>query len=226
MKGILNYMNLLPVKAVIFDMDGTLFDTERLSTQGWREAGLALGKPLPEELIASFRGNNDALITQKLSTHLTTEEEIQEAWRIRNHYASQCVIDDGVPPKPGLYSTLKALKGKGIRIALATSSDKERARNLCDLAGIQQFFDVSLYGTDITKSKPDPALYLLAAEKLQLIPEECLVVEDSFNGVRAGHAAGCRVAMIPDLDEPDDEIRGMCDAVLETLDGIVPYFLP
>ena len=208
------------IEAVIFDMDGTLFDTEVISTGGWRAAGKALGNPMSEELIDSFRGNNDEGITEKMRTHFATEAEIQKAWEIRNQYGRDQISRYGVPPKKGLYECLRQLKAGGIRLCLATGSGRERVHLLCRLAGIEDDLEFCLCGDEVEHGKPAPDMYLLSAARLGLSPARCLVVEDSFNGVRSAHAAGCPVVMIPDLDAPDEEIRGLCDAVLESLDEL------
>ena len=209
------------IKAVIFDMDGTLFDTEKISVGGWIAAGNGLGRPMPMSLIDSFRGNNDAGITEKMRTHFKTEEEIERAWQIRNAYATEKTTDS-VPLKKGLHETIAALKEKGLRLCVATGSDRPRAMRLTRLGGITEDLEFCLCGDEkeIRRGKPAPDMYLVAADRLGLKPEQCLVVEDSFNGVRAARAAGCPVIMIPDLDPPTTEIRDLCDAVLECLDQI------
>lgn len=211
---------LTGIKAVIFDMDGTLFDTERISTNAWIAAGEALGKPMPMSLIDSFRGNNDEGITEKMRTFYHLEEEIAKAWVVRNTFCMEQIEKYGVPPKAGLYETFDALKKKGIRLCVATGSDRPRALKLCRLAGIDKDLAFCLCGDEVTRGKPAPDMYLQSANRLGLPSAQCLVVEDSFSGVRSAHAAGCRVVMIPDLDAPDEEIRSLCDEVLERLDQI------
>ena len=211
------------IKAVIFDMDGTLFDTEKISANGWFAAGEHLGCPMSEEMVTSFRGNNDAGITEKLSTFLTLPQ-VEEAWVVRNRYSVEQIDLYGVPLKKGLRQAFDELKDSGIRLCVATGSDRERALRLCRLAGIDGDLEFCLCGSEVTKGKPAPDMYLIAANRLNLPPENCLVVEDSFNGVRAAHAAACPVIMIPDMDPPDDEMRSLCDGILESLDEI-PQFL-
>lgn len=214
------------IKAVVFDMDGTLFDTEKISSGGWVAAGKALHNPMPMEMIDSFRGNNDEGITQKMRTHYTCEEDVQKAWQVRNQYALDQVEQHGVPLKKGLWEAFRDLKAMGLILCMATSSSRERAMNLCRKAGIEQELAFILCGDEITHGKPAPDIFLTASEKLGLPPEVCLVVEDSFHGVHAACAAGCPVVMIPDMDPPDEEIRSLCDAVLDSLDEIAGVLEP
>ena len=205
------------VKAVIFDMDGTLFDTERISSEAWVEAGCALGDPMPMSLIDSFRGKNDEGISQAMRTHFTREEQIEKAWDVRYRHAMDLIDQNGVPVKAGLHECLQALKDMGIRKCVATSSSRERALKLCSMAAVDKEMEFILCGNEVTRGRPAPDMYQIACKKLSLPPAQCLVVEDSFNGVRSAFAAGCPVVMIPDMDPPDSEIRSMCHAVLESL---------
>ena len=217
-------MDTNKIKAVIFDMDGTTFDTERLSTEGWREAGKKIGYPLTEELIADFRGNNNAVISSKLVAYGYSEEMAEMGWHLRDAYARDYVNTYGVPLKPGLFALLDFLKEKNITMALSTGSDKDRAVNFCTKAGIVPYFDAWVFGNEIPVGKPDPSSFLITVEKLGLDPSDCLVIEDSFNGVIAAKRAGCKVIMIPDQDAPTPEITEMCDAVLDTLDKVRVFF--
>ena len=128
-----------------------------------------------------------------------------------------------IPMKAGVVELLEYLKEQGIRIGLASSTRKDIVeRELAD-AGILHYFE-SVTGGDVVKiSKPNPEIYLIACDKMQEPPEECFAIEDSFNGIRAAHAAGMRPIMVPDLIQPTDEIRQMAETVCSDLFGVIDY---
>ena len=111
----------------------------------------------------------------------------------------------------------------GLRIGLATATPEARARKYLRMVGVEDAFDAVACAEMVAHGKPAPDVYLLAAQKLNLPPEELLGVEDSPSGVRSAHAAGMTVAMIPDQDEPSAEIAALCALVAPTLEGIIPF---
>ena len=122
-----------------------------------------------------------------------------------------------MPEKPGLHEILDNFAGKGIKMAVASSSDREQVENNLALTGIRHYFQAVVNGAEVEKGKPNPDIFLLAADRLGLPPESCYVFEDSLSGIRAGHAAGCLPVMIPDLVQPPEEIRSLCFAVYPDL---------
>ena len=208
------------IKAVLFDLDGTLVDTELLSARAWLASGERLGLDVSEELIKSFVGRTADAVTNMLVEHLgITEATAHELFSLHRSIKEE-LMENELAAKPFAAKALSALKDHGFALGLATSSYRPVAERELEPFGMQAYFDSITCGDEIEHGKPAPDIYLLAAERLGMMPEECAVVEDSPNGVRAGAAAGMPVFLVPDTIEPTSEIRSMCVDVLGSLDEL------
>ena len=134
-------------------------------------------------------------------------------------------LAQGIPLKPGVLEALEWLRERGFKTAIATSSSMETAEQYLRQTDMEKLFSQVVSGQHLAHGKPAPDIFLLAAEKLSSAPGSCLVVEDSFNGVRAGKAAGMVTVMIPDLLQPDEELRALADAVLDSMEALPSYIL-
>lgn len=207
----------MPIKAVIYDMDGTLVDSERVSNVAWHRTAEHMGVDIPESMIHSFIGRNAPSVEAELAAQIGGVDRARESFRIHAEYFDK-LAPEMLTLKPSAHESIDALRSAGCLIGLATSTDRERAIDRLTRFGLEDAFDSTTCGDDgIKNGKPAPDIFLLAAERLGVEPASCAVVEDSFNGVRAGHAAGMHVFMVPDLLTPTDEIAAMCDAVLPSL---------
>jgi HAD superfamily hydrolase (TIGR01509 family) len=211
------------IKGVIFDMDGLMFDTERLSLEGWRLVGRTFGYTGIDEFLYHIRGLSRARIGEIFHERYGADQDYQAALKIRLDYMYGEIEKHGVPIKPGLVELLKHLKEKGIPAALATSSDYSKASSFLDSAGVSDYFSAYVCGDMVEQSKPNPDIFLKAAKVLGQKPEDCLVLEDSPNGIRAGIAAGCHVIAIPDLSPVDDELLSQIDGKFETLHEVIDF---
>lgn len=209
------------VKGVIFDMDGLMFDTERMWDTFWAPCLEKRGLPAPPpEFYTGCRG----LAGENLKRHLKEyypqidpQKLLDDVWA---YGARQLAA--GVPCKPGLKELLAWLEQVGMPRIVASSSPRGMIEMNLQTTGVARYFHDVVCGSDVPRSKPDPAIFLEAARRLDLNPKDCLVLEDSFNGVRAGAAAGAVTIMVPDLAQPDEEIRRLythcCRDLLEVLD--------
>ena len=199
------------IKAVLFDMDGTMLDTEPVSAGCWKKAAKELGYMIEDRFMNTLYGKNFASIEMALREEFGIDKE--KAWEIIDgrlvHYRRYLAEHD-VPKKEGLVEVLEYLKSKDIPAVVCTSTEKATAEMVLRKAGIYNYFAGYVYGDMVTRSKPDPQGFHMAAEMAGQKPMDCLVVEDSPNGVLAGKAAGGYVAYIPDcIEVPRDVLEGI-----------------
>ncbi|MBM6775653.1 HAD family phosphatase [Olsenella profusa] len=202
--------------AVIFDMDGTLIDTERVSQTAWRRAAADLGLEVPERIWNAFVGCSlpnarkmvndefgDPALTDRLFTH--------------QHELFFQIEDEELTPCTGALEALRTLTEAGLTVALATSTSREHALPQMERFGMAPYFTSMTFGDEITRAKPEPDIYLEAARRLGLDPTLCAAVEDSVNGARAALAAGMATYLVPEWATPTDDLRAGCAAILDSL---------
>jgi HAD superfamily hydrolase (TIGR01509 family) len=198
-------------------MDGIIFDTERLSFETFKQASEEAGYEVSHEAFLASMGLPRRNIPSKLAEVLGTTFPATQVLDRSYELLESTVDEHGPPMKAGVEEILDALGERRIPAIVATSTDAATARAYLDTAGLLQRFIGVVGGDEIERGKPEPDIFLHAAEKLETPPDRVIVFEDSMNGVRAGAAAGMRVIMIPDFIEPSAEIRAMAFAVVPSL---------
>ena len=208
------------IGAVIFDMDGVIFDTERVIIECWKPVaekyGLSDIETVCYRCIGVKAEVTRANFREAYGGDFPYEERQAEVSRLfHEQYGG-----GRIPIKPGVTVLLYWLKEQGIPVALASSTRRDIVRQELSDAGLLQFFDQVICGDMVSKSKPAPDIFLKAAHELGAEAPDCCVIEDSYNGIRAAHAAGMRPVMVPDLLPPSEEIRSLCETVLPSLNEV------
>lgn len=212
------------IDAVVFDMDGVIFDSERLVLDCWNFLAKKHSIPNIENTIRACIGTNKtktkAIMKEIYGDQFPYDEYAKEASTLFHER-----YDGGrLPMKQGVLELLSFLKENDIKIALATSTRREVAIEELKNAGVLGFFDKVVCGDMVERSKPAPDIFIKACDELGVACENAYVIEDSYNGIIAGHAAGLHLIMVPDLLPPTDEMRAMADVILGNLLDVVDYF--
>lgn len=209
------------IQGVLFDMDGVILDTEKLYTRFWQEAARALGYPMTREQALGMRSMNRSEGERRLQSYFGMSVSYERIRNKRIELMNAFVEKEGVELKPGIRELLAYLKSKNIKTSIATSSPMERAIKYLGSFHLEKEFDEITTVYMVEKGKPEPDIYLYAAKKLGLCPQNCLVLEDSPTGIKAGSAAGCVTVMVPDQDQPDEETKKLLFASADNLEAVI-----
>ena len=213
------------IKAVIFDLDGTILDTEKYFRKCWPAAFEHFGYSMSDEQALSLRSLGRPFAPEYLRKMSGDPDFNYEAVRsYRSELMEETIAKNGLQLKPGAVEILEFLKEHQIVRAVATASPKDRSERYLKQAGILEYFDRIISATMVKEGKPSPDIYEFACRELGFAPEECIAVEDSPNGVLSASRAGCKVVMIPDQDDPAAEIERLLYAKKTTLTGIKDFF--
>lgn len=207
-------------KGVILDMDGLMLDTEKLLAKYWIQAAREAGFPMKPEHVLGIR-SLAAEYAEPALRGIFGEGFDYAAIRARRRQLTAAHLQKfGIEKKPGLDELLGYLKKSGRKIAAATATDRERTTLYLEKVNVLPYFDVLVCGDMVTRGKPDPEIYQKACRELGLLPEECMALEDSPNGIRSAWAAGCRAVMVPDLSEPEEDVKKLLYACVPDLSGV------
>lgn len=215
---------VIEMKAVVFDMDGLMFDSERIVQLSWQKAGLLMiNRDLGKEIYHTLGFNRQK--RRDYFYQLLGEKFDFETFQVlSSFYYYQYVKNNGLLIKKGLKELLLYLKENQYKIAIATSSSYKTTMNHLKNAHIEDYFDAIITSDFVTKAKPDPQIYILACQKLGVKPQEAYALEDSYHGIKAAYYAHMKAIFVPDLLKDDtvikDYIETKCDSLLEVIEYI------
>ena len=191
-------------RGAIFDMDGLMFDTERLYQKLWKEQIIARGASFDPAFLSAVAGTSGRKMEETIRKFFPS---IDPADIMREVFAGiDRELEKKVPEKPGIHEILAFFRERGVKTAVASSSAEHAIEHNLRATGLRDQVDVVVSGMNVKNGKPAPDVFLLAAEMLGLPAEDCYVLEDGINGVHAGLAAGAQTIMIPDTMEPTEDI--------------------
>ena len=216
----------MKIKALLFDMDGLLMDSEAQSIPSWIQAGKEMGYPVTEALVHAITGTN--YVTGGRIMRDALGDIDYDALYTRAHTLMvQRMKDLNYPTRPFAAEACQRLMKAGYAMAVATSTDHEEATRRLVGGHLDGYFSVIVFGDQVEHGKPAPDIFLLAAEKLGFSPEECAVLEDSPNGILSGKAAGMTALWIPDQIRPSErpDILEKADVMLPDLNAAADWIM-
>ena len=205
------------IKAVIFDMDGVIIDTEPLLAKYWQQAAREFGFPMEYEQALQLRSCSEKYASPYLKKTFGESFDYRTVRARRKELMNEDIEKNGIVKKKGIDEALDYLDSTDLIKAVATATDLERAEKYLKLVGLYRRFDVICCGSMVKNGKPDPDIYFLAAEKIGVPPDRCIAVEDSPNGIKSAYSAGMHPVMIPDLTQPDEELSKLLFKKLSSL---------
>ncbi len=210
--------------AVIFDMDGVIFDSERLVLECWEAIGKKYNLEGMREAFLPCIGTNSERTKEIVLEYYGSDFPYEQFKKESSKYFHEVVERNGLPVKKGVREILCFLREKEVMLGLASSTRLAVVTQELAQAGLYDYFQVVMGGDQLKKSKPEPDIYLMTCEKMRITPEIVYAVEDSYNGIRAAYGAGMKPIMVPDMLPATDEMREKSIAVLDDLLAVRDFF--
>ena len=208
------------IDTVIFDMDGVIFDSEILVLQCWQEVAERHGIENVDVACHECLGTNSVVSKGIFLKHYGENFPYDEYKQEMAEVFFSRAAGGKLAKKPGVEELLRYLREDGFKVGLASSTREALVRKELSEGGLIEYFDQIIGGDKVKRSKPEPDIFLEACRRLGAEPERCYVIEDSYNGIRAAHAAGMHPIMVPDLMEPTEEMYTLAEEILESLDEV------
>ena len=212
----------MDIKAVLFDMDGLLVDTESLATEAFIHSAKKQGYDMTKEETLLVLGFTTKSIYEFWENYFKNSD-VSGKQLVDDHYKyiENILFTTGPRKMPYIEELLKYLKESNYKVAVASSSNMNHIINNMEKTGLKKYIDEFASGAEVENGKPAPDVFLLAAERLGVKPEECLVLEDSKAGVIAGSSAGAKVIMIPDMFKPDEVCKEKAYRIVGNLGEVI-----
>jgi beta-phosphoglucomutase len=208
---------MIRTRAVLWDMDGTLVDSADYHWQAWHETMAKEGHPIThEQFLSTFGQRNDSILRQWLGEK-ATPELIQRVGDSKEALYRQYVLERGIEPLPGASDWVRRLHGQGWRQAIASAAPRANIETILEALRCAECFEAIVSAEDVHRGKPDPEVFLVAAAKLGVSPEQCIVVEDAPHGIAAARAAGMKSIGVSRDGGPLN-----ADLVVPSLDRLAP----
>lgn len=210
------------IKAVLFDMDGLMVDTESLATEAFIHSAKKQGYDMTKEETLLVLGFTTKSIYEFWENYFKNSD-VSGKQLVDDHYKyiENILFTTGPRKMPYIEELLKYLKESNYKVAVASSSNMNHIINNMEKTGLKKYIDEFASGAEVENGKPAPDVFLLAAERLGVKPEECLVLEDSKAGVIAGSSAGAKVIMVPDMFKPDEECKERTYRIVGNLGEVI-----
>lgn len=207
------------IKAIIFDMDGVILDSETISDITWKKAAEEKGLIADNEILNACRGTNKNDTITILKKYYGSDFDSEAFLERTSQLFHEIEEKDGIPLMPYAKEILEYLKPR-YRLALASSTRGPTVERQLRTAGVIDFFETRITGEMVEHSKPNPEIYLMACKSIGVEPGDCAAIEDSLNGIKSAYAAGLKPIMVIDKIKPTDEIKKMCVNIFDSLDGL------
>lgn len=211
------------IKAIIFDMDGLMIDSERVTFECYQEILKGMNLTMDEEFYKTLLGKPLKGIYQRFYDVYGNDFPIEDVIKDVHALMAKRFETEGVPIKTGLKSLLEYLKENNYKTIVATSSNRERVDTILSQAQITDYFDDSICGDEVTKGKPNPEVFLKSCQKLGVNVDEAIVLEDSEAGIQASYDAGIKVICIPDMKYPEKQYEEKTFKILKDLNDVTEF---
>lgn len=211
------------IKAIIFDMDGLMIDSERVTFECYQEILKGMNLTMDEEFYKTLLGKPIKGIYQRFYDVYGNDFPIEDVIKDVHALMAQRFETEGVPVKTGLKSLLEYLKANNYKTIVATSSNRDRVDTILAQAQITDYFDDSICGDEVTKGKPNPEVFLKSCQKLGVSADEAIVLEDSEAGIQASYDAGIKVICIPDMKYPEKQYEEKTFKIFKDLNDVTDY---
>lgn len=215
---------MMKKQGIIFDMDGLIIDSERIIRDAVIRGGQEMGLSDIEKISLQVIGTNSIHTRKTYCAAYGDDFNFDHLMDLKHKYIDEAIGDKGFPAKKGIYEMLEYVTSKGYVISVGSSTREWAVKKFLEKIDVLKYFDILVCGDMGLRSKPEPDIFLKCAELMHVEPQDCFVLEDSINGIKAAYAAGMKPVMIPDLLPPTQEIMPMLYSLKNSLTEAIELF--